>query len=60
MSDYPAPISYINDEIEILSNPSMTEENKDYNNYNNYPENNEIINNSINTPYSKPIFSNVT
>ena len=37
----------------------MTEENKDYNNYNNYPENNEIINNSINTPYSKPIFSNV-
>ena len=59
MSDYPAPNSYINDEIETLSNPSMTEENKDYNNYNNYPENNEIINNSINTPYSKPIFSNV-
>ena len=47
MSDYPAPISYINDEIETLSNPSMTEENKDYNNCNNYPENNEIINNRL-------------
>ena len=47
MSDCPAPISCINDEIETLSNPSMTEENKDYNNYNNYSENNEIINNRL-------------
>ena len=49
MSDFPAPISYINDENETSNNPSMAEEKQDINNYSDYPENIETSNDNNNT-----------